>query len=247
MILSLSKDHMIFYKYSFIFDRIQYVMMPLLFISSDKQHIDTQIERLIKQYSIASYNCLRIEPGSTGIGIDQIRNISQHITTQPDGFRLIAIYQFNMATIEAQNSLLRMLEEKNQFNLFVLVTNSLNVVIPTIRSRVGVLKLDQELNVLFPVNNKSMEHIYSLLLKKENYQFLNHPFLPKTREETIGFIDELIIFFKPRLLSDSEGSIKIIKKSFEIKNQIQSLSCNHLLALDNLLIFIHKTSTMKHR
>lgn len=78
---------------------------------------------------------------SKKIPINAIRQLHDfvNITTHRGGFRIILIYPAETMTTEASNALLKMLEEPPAQTFFLLVTNHLSALLPTILSRCGKL------------------------------------------------------------------------------------------------------------
>ncbi len=78
---------------------------------------------------------------SKKIPINAVRQLHDfvNITTHRGGFRIILIYPAETMTTEAANALLKMLEEPPEHTLFLLVTNQLGALLPTILSRCGKL------------------------------------------------------------------------------------------------------------
>ena len=81
---------------------------------------------------------LLIEPGETGaIKIDQVRDAIERAAYRPfEGRRRVVIVDGAEAmNVEAQNALLKTLEEPPAASTFVLVTSKPDVLLPTVRSR----------------------------------------------------------------------------------------------------------------
>jgi DNA polymerase-3 subunit delta' len=81
---------------------------------------------------------LLIEPGETGaIKIDQVRDAIERTAYRPfEGRRRVVIVDGAEAmNVEAQNALLKTLEEPPATSTFVLVTSKPDVLLPTVRSR----------------------------------------------------------------------------------------------------------------
>jgi DNA polymerase-3 subunit delta' len=71
------------------------------------------------------------------IGIDSIREVAERISRQPfEGKKsVVVVLEAELATKEAQNSFLKMLEEPPRSAVIVLVTDRADRILPTIRSR----------------------------------------------------------------------------------------------------------------
>ena len=92
-----------------------------------------------------------------------------------------------------------------------------------------------------------MQNLFEALQNPKSNSYLQlGVFSIKTREDTLLFIDNFILFLKAHLREKNVNKVvAIIKKSMQTKNNILSLNTNHQLSLDNLLIFAHKTVSMK--
>ncbi|WEX07187.1 DNA polymerase III subunit delta' [Chelativorans sp. AA-79] len=80
----------------------------------------------------------------TVITVDEIRRVSRFLSlTPPDGgYRIIIVDPADDMNTSAANALLKNLEEPPPRTLFVLIAHSLGRLLPTIRSRCQVFKLD---------------------------------------------------------------------------------------------------------
>ncbi len=79
-----------------------------------------------------------LEPGDTGaIKVDQVRDVVERTAYRPfEGRRRVVIVdQADEMLVEAQNALLKTLEEPPSASIFVLVTSRPDVLLPTVRSR----------------------------------------------------------------------------------------------------------------
>ncbi len=74
---------------------------------------------------------------SKWIGINQIRELGSIIglSTSRGGYRVICLYPAETLTTESSNALLKMLEEPPSNTVFILVSNQINDLLPTILSR----------------------------------------------------------------------------------------------------------------
>ena len=106
-----------------------------------------------------------IEPDSGSIKIDKIRELVQKVYEKPvvSSRKVYIINDSECMTKEAQNSLLKTLEEPPEYVTIILVTSNDNLFLPTIKSRCT--------KVVF---NKLANEELSNVLKKE-YGYINVP------------------------------------------------------------------------
>ena len=101
---------------------------------------DQEIKNLARDYQIDSKNALdyfEITPQKKQISIDQIRELKGHIYQKPmkAKVKFVAVKDADLLTIEAQNALLKLLEEPPSHAVIVLATQRKQKLLPTIRSR----------------------------------------------------------------------------------------------------------------
>ncbi len=99
----------------------------------------------------------RYELQTKSLGIDQVRDItlwhSAHVATER-----VAIISFYRATEEAQNGLLKLLEEPKLGTTFILILSTEDALLPTLRSRMMIVGgLEREVPHL-----EEAEHFFSL-------------------------------------------------------------------------------------
>lgn len=76
------------------------------------------------------------------IVIEQIRNLIQSLSLQPyyqAGTRFVIIDQADHMTVEAQNALLKLIEEPPSRTLFILIAEQTSALLPTVRSRCAAI------------------------------------------------------------------------------------------------------------
>ena len=124
---------------------------------------DLEIKNLAKAYQIDSRNALdyfEITPQKKQISIDQIRKIKRHIYQKPvkAKVKFVAVKDADMLTTEAQNALLKLLEEPPSHAVIVLSTERKQKLLPTIRSRTVEINIRPKRKQLtpsteFPIDN----------------------------------------------------------------------------------------------
>ena len=86
-------------------------------------------------------DCIRVKPEGNSIKIAQIRNLQSDIVIKPHKkYKIYIIDKAEKMTLEAQNALLKTLEEPPEYAIIILVTNNKEGLLPNIRSRCEIVK-----------------------------------------------------------------------------------------------------------
>src|SRR3989344_8918451 len=111
-------------------------MIPLLILSKETKLINKYITDL-KVGSLF----LEIIPSTKEYSIEDIKNLKKEAKIFNPKVRIYFLENFHLSSIPAQNSFLKLLEEPPSNVQFILSTDNKNNLLPTIVSRVKVVKL----------------------------------------------------------------------------------------------------------
>ncbi len=91
----------------------------------------------IKAKTHPDIHCIDIQKGKKKIAISQIREMGSQISARPNEakFRMVLILNADLMNIQAQNALLKMLEEPPKKTFFILIAFKTSLLLPTIISR----------------------------------------------------------------------------------------------------------------
>lgn len=175
---------------------------------------------------------------NVSISINQIREIKQLIFQKPltQRFNIVIIYEAQKLTIEAQNALLKILEEPPQSTIIILVAPDSSALLPTILSRVTIIKAMPKLQD---------KGAYKSLISVDNASFLKEISIIK---DPIIWLDEQIISQNMRLTKEIIANRPIslatisdtIEKCIEAKKMIL-LNVNPKFVLFNLALQLNST------
>ncbi|WP_300463326.1 DNA polymerase III subunit [Desulfobacula sp.] len=114
--------------------------------------------------------CLTLQQGKKSISISQIREMGVTLSSRPNEarFRMVLILTADLMNRQAQNALLKMLEEPPERTFFILVAHKVSFLLPTIASRCRKIRfkpltdtvIEQHLIQHFNVDNP-LAHIAS--------------------------------------------------------------------------------------
>lgn len=86
-------------------------------------------------------DCIRIKPDGNSIKIAQIRNLQSDIVIKPHKkYKIYIVDKAEKMTVEAQNALLKTLEEPPEYAIIILIANNKESLLPTIKSRCEIIK-----------------------------------------------------------------------------------------------------------
>lgn len=216
--------------------------MGSIILVGNKTEQEKIINGYIKKYSVSSYNILRF---TEKITILNARDVKHLISLFAGGARIILFH--DNITVEAQNALLKTLEELPEDTYVFFAVSSPDKLIPTIISRSQIMRLSTQFNVL-------EDFVYG----KDTEEFLKEGDIVKKiaigvniseKIASANKIDELIIFLRKGLHESAEEStvenfkqritlLKILLKNYDL---VISNNINKRLFLED--VFISATSS----
>jgi DNA polymerase-3 subunit delta' len=162
------------------------------------------------------------------IGIDEVRIIPNFLAIKPFSYshKVVIIKNGNILTPEAQNSLLKILEETPKYGKIIIEVKHISNLLPTILSRCQIFILKENIEKI-ELERKfldmSLSEKFSLaemLSKKEKY-------------EVMEFLNQILIEIKN---SDLEIPKESIYFFIDTQEKIAKYNLNTRLALENLFL-----------
>lgn len=117
-------------------------MHTFLIASTSKEAKEKKAQEILSPFAIHPLDISRVSPENT-IGIADIRNLKHIVSLKPfrSESKAIIIEDAQTLTIEAQNALLKTLEEPPDHTIIILLANNVQALLPTIVSRCEVIEL----------------------------------------------------------------------------------------------------------
>ena len=166
------------------------------------------------------------------LGIDDVRTLQKRLYLKPfkSKTKAMVIAILDRVTIEAQNSLLKVLEEPPNHTIIVLVSLNKELFLPTVLSRCVLIELKDEGLKLSEEELKSFANILSNLPKYEAGDRLRiAETYGKTREEASSFLEKITFVARQVLLKQINLQNKN-NKDFDtawLLNTLKSLQKTH--------------------
>lgn len=173
------------------------------------------------------------------IGIEDVKDFQKNLIYKPfqEDIQIGIIHDSQKLTIEAQNSLLKSLEESGDKTIYILSVDNHRNLLPTIRSRARIIYLQQE------EGDEEKEEESNLLTKDLVEQFEIVEKASATRELSIDFINVLEKTLRREFeIKIKNGSIEGSKKFLEDLKVLQKSreklvsNCNRRLTLEAMII-----------
>ena len=173
------------------------------------------------------------------LGIEDVRNIQKKIFLKPfRGDKKALIIKLNLgATLEAQNSMLKLLEEPPLSSLIFLITDNAKIFLPTILSRVKVIEIENE---SIQTNDDGLREILSVDGAGDSLYLAQ--VVGKDKSEAIIWLESVIFSAREKMLKNLENKQealklrKLIHKLEFTHYDLKTTNANPRLCLENLFL-----------
>ena len=215
-------------------------MIPILLISNDKKTLDEYLNINFKKNAIFFSEVI---PLTKEYSIEDIKGLIKETKVFHPKIRIYFLANFHLSSIPAQNSFLKLLEEPPTNVQFVLSAFNKNHLLPTIISRVKIVKL-QKNDERDVVDKFVVDEMEGLINQTPTTKIPAVKFTITDRESAKNILLQIIIFFREKLESDKNSPL-IIKEIIRLKTLLENNNLNPQLTIDQVLIFIWKRYTIK--
>ncbi len=130
------------------------------------------------------------------LGVEQSQQIRSFLSIRPYSAlgRVVVLESAHKLTREAQNALLKILEEPPNQAVILLGAASTSALLPTILSRCQIVQLEDAVEE----DSKFFDQIASLIGKSEAERFA---FIEKLEEKEV-FLDAMVAYFRQKMIAD---------------------------------------------
>ncbi len=179
---------------------------------------------------------IKKEKGKNSIGIDLVRKCTTFLSTKAYSAKnkAVIIHDAHLLTSQAQNALLKTLEEPPAGVLIVLSAKTENSLLPTVVSRCRKIHAErddtEEIKSNYKLKTiKMMDFGQKLELAQEIGKF--------EKEEIVLVLEDLITQGREEMLNFADkSSVQFLKRALEIKKDIEETNVNARLALETIFI-----------
>jgi DNA polymerase III delta prime subunit len=197
------------------------IFPSILIVSRDINLVTKKIEeiygQLDQQLSTNNPDIFILDKDS-GWGIDEVRKIKGFLSQKPYSHsnKVVLVFDCHNLNDQAQNALLKILEEPGANNHLILTTNKLSGLLPTIISRCQTIKLSGKPTKTSSSLLKPSGNLNKDLLTSEN--------IAKNKEEVLPFLEEQLKLYQSELIKNPNPEVsKTIEK---LMKSIQMINSN---------------------
>lgn len=208
-------------------------MQSILIVGTKEKTKEKALE-LCKENKISKFDIGFIET-EKAVGIGDIRTLQKKIFLKPleSEQKTVILEAFLGMTNDSQNAFLKVLEEPPNNTIIIILTSSLDFVLPTVLSRCTIINLNQTRKL----SGEEIEENIKLLLSANNISNalrIAQDF-SKDKETALQFLESLIISTHQNLNDDKETG-KVLKNLQKTHTIIKTTNVNVRFALENLFL-----------
>ncbi len=219
-------------------------MVSFIIVAKDKKKREAYAKEFAKEQKINPFDITLIEKDVTSktaaqsIGIEVVKQIQKKVFLKPirSKNKLVIIEDAQLLTPEAQNALLKILEEPPANTLIFLGTPTTQALLPTILSRCQVITLEEEQKkVTEKTLNELNAFIESLPGISIGEKLKQAEQLAKNKDKAIMWIENLILILRENMLNEYSSSEALAEsRSNKQTSSRQARTINELETIKSL-------------
>lgn len=218
-------------------------MTTYLIIAKNQILRETHARMLAEKVNITSFDISIIETEGS-IGIEAVRNLQKQIMLKPmqGENKAVIIKNAHTLTTEAQNALLKTLEEPPSHTYIYLTAENIHNLLQTILSRTTVIELNEEKQFDEQTLQEIQEQVEILYSHDIGKKLKLAETLAVDKNEAISWIEKAIHIVRNNLLKETNQAnihiplVESLQKTYII---LKTTNTNPRLTLENLLLTCH--------
>jgi len=215
-------------------------MQSLLISSKNNKNALEYVEKICLKEKIGKFDQAVIE-SEKQIGIKDVKLFQEKTLLKPfkSKQKIVVLNAEKGITTEAQNSLLKVLEEPPANTIIILIVENKDIALATIRSRCKIIELNSQ-------NSVSEEDIQKY--EKEFKKFVSLTLgerlklaegLAKDKEQALIYLEKIILGAREKMLKENDLNTQSIVKDLQKRYiELKNSNANLRLGLESLFISI---------
>jgi DNA polymerase III delta prime subunit len=217
-----------------------YSSQSLLIATPDKNLATSHISELLKKIGVNPLD-INLQTYEKDMGIEDVRNIQKTILLKPfrGQTKAVILDLYKGITLEAQNALLKMLEEPPNNTIMVITTTNKETILPTIISRCKVVVLqEKELKLIGTDLSRFQNDLEILTNATVGDKLKLAELLTKDKADSSQWLEKMAIFLKKMLEQENNNFrylnfFKELQRTYKI---VKSTNVSQRTAMENLFL-----------
>ena len=215
-------------------------MQSFLIIAKNRELTSSKTSDLLKEYEVEPID-VNFHTYEKAMGIEDVRNIQKAILLKPfrGKTKAVVIDAYENITQEAQNALLKILEEPPANTIIIITTTEKELILPTIISRCKIIFLQEIETKLTEDDILKFGNVLNILENGKSGDKLKiAQDATKDKEIAALWLEQLAIFVKDKLEKDTKNEkyLNFLKELQKTYKAIKSTNVSQRIALENLLL-----------
>lgn len=215
-------------------------MYSFLIASKNKKNADDYIDDFCDKEKINPID-INLQTYEKSMGIEDVRNIQKSILLKPfkGKTKAVIIQAYENITPEAQNALLKVLEEPPANTIIIISIQKKEFLLPTIISRCKIIELEEEIIPLSSGDVSGLNDSLNIILSGKTGDKLKiAEVITKNKEDTVLWLEKMSVFVRNKLIESFNDPkylnfLKSLQKTYAV---IKSTNVNQRIALENLFL-----------
>ena len=226
-------------------------MTSFILVSQSKEKRKQYLTEFMQKHTIDTFDLTIIEKDENSknlqtLGIQDVKNLQKKLYLKPlkSQQKLVVLDDAQLLTIEAQNALLKMLEEPPEHTFIFLSSQTAETFLPTILSRCKIIQLEQARSTLTTEEEKEFIIFLNQLPKmKIGDKLKKAEILAKDKNEAIIWLEKLILATRQQLLKSPNAKrgqyyANFIGKFQQTYQQLKTTNTNARFCLEHMFLAI---------
>lgn len=217
-------------------------MHSFLVISNEKNKASSYISNFLKKEGIDRID-INLHTFEKAMGITDVRNIQKKIILRPfrGKVKAVVIEAYGSITTEAQNALLKVLEEPPNNTLILISVSKKELLLPTVLSRCKIIELkDSNLTLSYDENAQYLNILISLSKEGISYKLKLAQDISRNKEDAIIWLEKMTIALRKKLIKNHNDQqyLNFFKNLQKTYKNIKNTNVSQRIALENLFLSI---------